>query len=93
MSYLNSSHFSHRFRHIICQSLLYGFKDSNYSILNRKGKKSFYYHLNSRLIYLFIVVYVGNWLKLKKDVQHQRIGVNMIDMVVLSTKCHFFHGS
>ena len=38
MTYLNSSHFSNRLRHFICQILIYGFKDMNYSILNVKRK-------------------------------------------------------
>ena len=33
MSYLDSSHFSDRFRHIICRIPIYGFVDMNYSIL------------------------------------------------------------
>jgi hypothetical protein len=28
-----------------------------------------------------------------KEVRHQEIGVKRIDMVVLSTWCHFFHES
>jgi hypothetical protein len=59
MLYLDSTHFSDRFRYIICRILIYGFKDINYSIylliIN-------YYLLIiwfgiKYIYYLFIVVY------------------------------------
>ena len=54
MSYLDSSHFSDLFRHIICQIRIYGLKNINYYIFNKKTKKvnSFYFYLNSRLLLL-----------------------------------------
>ena len=69
-SYLNFSHFSNQFRHIICQFLIYGFVDTNYSILNRKDKKIYY--INSRLIeFKFIITYRNatqkNLKKIKKN--------------------------
>jgi hypothetical protein len=67
MSYLDSSHFSNRFRHIICQILIYRFKDINYSILNKKEKnKSFYCPFEFKINILILVVYVGNCLEFKK---------------------------
>ena len=39
IKYLNSSHFSNRFKYFIYQISIYGFKDMNYSIFNVKREK------------------------------------------------------
>ena len=99
MLYLDSSHFSDRFRHIICGISIFRFKDINYSILNRKNQtKSFYCYLNSILLiivtYIFIIVYLSNCLEFKnKELWHHGPRVNRVDRLLLSARCQFFKGS
>jgi hypothetical protein len=51
--------------------------------------------LHKDYYYLIINFYLKNYLKFKnnKDLCHHTLRVNRIDIVVLSTRCHFFHGS
>ena len=85
MSYLDFSHFSNRFRHIICQILFYGFVDMNYLILNEKGKKNeFRIIINDLFIFTKIIIGIH---KIKMcDVMVQRL-------IILPVKHMSFLGS
>ncbi len=69
MLYLDSSHFSDQFRHIIYEISIFRFKDINYSILIEKRPKNkiilLLFEFNIIITYIFIVVYLSNCLEFK----------------------------
>jgi hypothetical protein len=70
MSYLDSSHFCDRCRHLICQILIYRFKDINYSIylLIIHYYLLIIYFGIQYIYYLFIVVYLIYSLEIQKPI-------------------------
>ena len=56
ISFLDFSNFSDRLRHFICQIPIYGFKDMNYSISNRKEKNKLLFYSRLLLVDHFIVI-------------------------------------
>ena len=70
MSYLDSYNFSDKFRHIIYRIPIYGFKDINYFILNKKRQKNenhlLLFEFYIIITFILIVVYLSNYSEVKK---------------------------